>query len=397
MTTENAPKKRRFGQIDTLPSGRYRARYTGPDGRLHKADRTYRDKDDARGWLRKEEILIELDHWTPPASRTPEVQGLTVGQWVGQWLELRKHGGDKLKPSTLLDYESTLNRRLLKVEGRAAFLRDVRLSHVTKKDILTWWDAINLQFDSPPYNRNAYTRLKTALGAAVERELILANPCTIQAAKTRVKPKRKELPEVEVMDAIIEHMGASNIQSDGRARLVAVLTLFHGLRIGEALALTRKDIVDTKDSITVRVRRNAHRVPREGMKVMDTPKTDAGWRDVPIFPRFHEHVRWHLKTFPGKPTDYLFQTATGKLMMDTSCRSIMYRAKDRAGYADIKMTPHYGRVWLITTLAEAGMPIPEIGRILGQRDLRTITEVYMRASETKRTEVLSAVNHALGG
>lgn len=62
---------------------------------------------------------------------------------------------------------------------------------------------------------------------------------------------------------------------------------------------------------------------------------------------------------------------------------------------DIVLTPHYGRVWMITTLAEAGMQIPEIGVILGQVDLRTITEVYMRASKDHRRKILGNVNGML--
>lgn len=41
------------------------------------------------------------------------------------------------------------------------------------------------------------------------------------------------------------------------------------------------------------------------------------------------------------------------------------------------------------------MPIPAIGEILGQVDLRTITEIYMRSSAAKRDEVLGQVNQAL--
>lgn len=62
------PKKRSFGQIDTLPSGKHRARYTGPDGHLHKAPRTYFTKDDAAAWLRGEQKLIEFNEWSPPAT-----------------------------------------------------------------------------------------------------------------------------------------------------------------------------------------------------------------------------------------------------------------------------------------------------------------------------------------
>lgn len=41
---------------------------------------------------------------------------------------------------------------------------------------------------------------------------------------------------------------------------------------------------------------------------------------------------------------------------------------------------------------EAGLTIPAIGEILGQRDLKTITEVYMRISEQRKAEVLAKVN-----
>ena len=34
-------KRRRFGRLRQLPSGRWQAAYTGPDGKLHKAPRTY--------------------------------------------------------------------------------------------------------------------------------------------------------------------------------------------------------------------------------------------------------------------------------------------------------------------------------------------------------------------
>lgn len=113
-------KKRRFGQIDQLKSGRHRARYTGPDGLLHKAERTFEYMDDAIAWLRKEERLIELDGWTPPASRTDKALGMTVEDWVGEWLDLRSRGADQLKPSTLQDYQATIDRRLLEVAGKAS-------------------------------------------------------------------------------------------------------------------------------------------------------------------------------------------------------------------------------------------------------------------------------------
>ena len=134
------------------------------------------------------------------------------------------------------------------------------------------------------------------------------------------------------------------------------------------------------------------------MAYKDSVKTAAANRHVPIFPHYNDDLEYHLKHFTNPdPNAFLFTGPTGKIIMDTSYRSIMNRAKERAGHKDVRITPHYGRVWLITTLVEAGMPIPAIGEILGQRDLRTITEIYMRTTEAKKRQVLDSVNRALEG
>ena len=44
-------KKRRFGRVRRLPSGRYQARYLGPDGIDRPAPETFATKGDADVWL----------------------------------------------------------------------------------------------------------------------------------------------------------------------------------------------------------------------------------------------------------------------------------------------------------------------------------------------------------
>ena len=55
--------KRGFGAIRKCqPSGRFQARYVGPDGKEYKAPQTFKAKIDAEGWLtdRRREIDREL-------------------------------------------------------------------------------------------------------------------------------------------------------------------------------------------------------------------------------------------------------------------------------------------------------------------------------------------------
>jgi hypothetical protein len=51
MGSRRPTAKRVFGEISRLPSGRFRARYTGPDGNRHSAPLTFVAKIDAEGWL----------------------------------------------------------------------------------------------------------------------------------------------------------------------------------------------------------------------------------------------------------------------------------------------------------------------------------------------------------
>lgn len=392
-------RRRRFGNVELLKSGKYRALYRGPDGKRHRAPHTFYDEGDASAWLRDEQRLLEFDEWTPPAARAQsrEDRARTVGDWMKEWMALRETGVDALEPSTAANYWKDINLRILNVTGKAARLRDIPLTQLTRRDIAAWWDDISARF-SPTVCYNTYKRLRAALNAAVDRDMIPANPATLKAATRRPKTIKKELPDYEVLKAIVDELDHTKTRVDGAEKAIAILTFFHGLRIGEALGLRRKDITRDPDGhYFVHIRGNVYRT-KDGMVWKPRPKSEAGYRTVPIFSAFEDDITWHLEhRAADSPDAMLFTTGTGATILDTSYRSILNRAKKRAGYEDLRITPHYGRNWVITTLAEAGMPIPAIGEFLGQRDLRTITEVYMRVTDKRKDAVLGTVDRIFHG
>jgi hypothetical protein len=58
--------RRRFGRVRRLPSGRYQARYRGPDGMDRPAPSTFATKTDAERWLARTEVEIHDDRWRDP-------------------------------------------------------------------------------------------------------------------------------------------------------------------------------------------------------------------------------------------------------------------------------------------------------------------------------------------
>lgn len=76
-------RRRAFGSVEELRSGRFRARVLGPDGRYVNAPSTFATRTDAGLWVDVQRTDIARGVWKPPARRgsTP-----TVGRYVEQWI-----------------------------------------------------------------------------------------------------------------------------------------------------------------------------------------------------------------------------------------------------------------------------------------------------------------------
>src|ERR1700759_418853 len=119
--------RRGFGRLRQLPSGRWQAAYTGPDGRVHKAPRTYAAEVDAQGGLAGERGKIDLGTWGP----VERSDAITLRAYAAQWLEQRQ-----LRPRTRQLYDSMLERLILPELG------DLKLVTLTPAHIRTWHHAL---------------------------------------------------------------------------------------------------------------------------------------------------------------------------------------------------------------------------------------------------------------
>ena len=95
-------KGRQFGNIRKLPSGRYQARYRGPDGQLRPAPVTFERKTGASRWLSLKEAEISKGEWI-----APELGEQRFREYAGQWMRDRV-----LKPRTAELYDGLLANHL---------------------------------------------------------------------------------------------------------------------------------------------------------------------------------------------------------------------------------------------------------------------------------------------
>lgn len=368
-------KRRAFGQIAKLPSGRYRARYIGPDTRLHSAPLTFQAKLDAEMWLAAEHRLIERSEWTPPRvrdTRTRASQRLTVTAYAERWMEHRD-----LKPRTRDHYRSILHRQIL------PHLGNMPMTSITSQTVRDWYGELDRT--RPTLRAHAYGLLRTILATAVTDEQISANPCHIRGASSAKRVKQIKPATLAELEIVTRSMPE-------KYRPMVLLSSWCALRFGELVELRRKDL-DLKNRI-IHVRRGV--VRSDGHVIVGTPKSAAGIRDVAIpphlLPMLQEHVNRHSA---GNREALLFPAADGvsHLAPSTLYRTF-YRARETAGRPDLRWHDlrHTGAVLAAQTGATLAELMSRLGHSTPQAALR-----YQHAAQGRDAQIaesLSRMAHA---
>jgi integrase len=262
---------RRYGNVRRLPSGRYQARYTGPDRATYNAPVTFDTKIDADTWLANVRTTILRDTWLPPTA--PKPTPATFGAYAPGWLAARE-----LKPRTRAHYRDLLDRYLIPAFGSEP------LGAITPAEVRSWY----ARFDPaiPTMRAHAYGLLRTIMGTAVTDDLISANPCRIKGGGSARRVKKIRPATLGELETIVTELPE-------RYRVMALLAAWCALRFGELAELRRKD-VDTAAGV-LRIRRAVISTKATGT-IVGTPKSEAGIRDVAIPPHLLDAVKTHLRT-----------------------------------------------------------------------------------------------------
>jgi integrase len=268
-----AAKRRRFGRVRKLPSGRWQARYPGPDGIDRPAPSTFRTKTDADVWLANVEADMRRGAWIDPdAGRVP------LGEYAATWIAERPG----LSPRTVGKYEDLLRLHIAPLLGRLA------LADVTTARVRSWRQALLDKGVGRPTVAASYRLLRAVLSTAVDDELVRRNPCRIPGAGEDDSPER-QIATVDEVFAIADAI-------EKRYRALILLAAFGGLRWGEVTGLRRRHV--DLEAATVRVQVGVVAVRRRGL-VEQAPKSRAGRRNVarrtvalppPIMPDVAEHL-----------------------------------------------------------------------------------------------------------
>src|SRR4051812_32281990 len=188
-------RRRVFGTVRRLPSGRWQARYRAPDGVLLTAPRTFTTKLDANRYLAEIETTQVAGSW-----RDPRRAEISLRAYAESWIIERTVRGRPLARRTQDTYRNSLDRWIL------PFLGDEQLGKITAPVVRNWHSRL-CEVAGPTAKRQAYSLLRAILNTAVDDDILHRNPCRVKGAGQPVAAERPLL-DLGQVERINDHMPA---------------------------------------------------------------------------------------------------------------------------------------------------------------------------------------------
>lgn len=375
------------------------------------------------------------------AKRPYTYKGKTEDRWVVLWTDTKGKRREKWLPNKRRadEYATRIDRELadnIHVADRAtitfgkaceAWLKDCTQRHESKnRDLagltLRGWTAAarnhvvprfgNVKLNkirsvdvqnfinekAQTYAHNSVAQMQTViwlvLKYAVHQEWLPRNP--LQDRKVRVPGTRgkRDAPEVEEVRKLLDYYfgprpSRVREQAWSSRRVMAVVSVFCGLRLGECLGLQWPNVKFDLNEIWVR-----HNLsPIDGLK---GPKSKAGNREIPMNPIVVKVLRDHQE-LTGAKSGYVIRNLKGDYAdrgtVTFYLRQDLENAWLRKGAG--KFTYHHlrhfaGSIWLAQ-----GMRIQDVQRLLGHENLTTTMGIYAhQLKEDEHAKQVLATLHA---
>ncbi len=358
-------KRREFGSVRRLPSGKWQVRYR-QDGRSWSGG-VFDTKAQATGELANVRVKVDRRTW-----RSPDADDLTLAAFAQGWLESRD-----LRDRTRGHYARLLDRFIIPALG------NLPLGKITPTVVRRWHSSLADQ-TGPTMRAHAYSLLRTVLATAVAEEAIAANPCRVRGAGS---VKRARTIEPATVGQIVAIAGAMPKQY----RMLVLVSAWCGLRFGEATELRCSDV--DLDAGRLKVQRA---VVRTGSGfVVGPPKSEAGRRAVAIpphlLPALAEHLAEHAE--PG-PQGLVFPARTGGHLAQSSLSWHFNPAREAAGRSDLRW--HDLRHTAAVLAAVSGATLAELMLRLGHSTPSAAMR-YQHVAQDRDAAIAAALSEAATG
>lgn len=320
---------------------------------------------------------------------------ITVNEWFFRWEKEYRVG--KVRETTLQHNHAHYMCHFADNIGR------MKLNEVKQIDIVKIYNQMKADGARNASLERYHTILMLLFKAAVDNDLIESSPAQGALSLPDEKAIEKRVVTEEEEEIFFDYV----LHNGYHRKLAPLFTVGFGtgMRIGEILALTWKDI-DFENGIIHVTKTLSYLFDRIKKKKMyftiTPPKTPESIRDVPMLPKVKEALLYQKEkgtkckvTIDGY-TDFVFCTKSGNTYtasninhtLDVIVENINKKENEQAQIDDRepvyfeRFSPHSMRHTFATRCYEKGMKPKVVQKILGHKSLDITLNVYTHVTES---------------
>ena len=295
----------------------------------------------------------------------------------------------EIKPTTY-----NRNMQTIKAIGNYKFA-NIPIQNVTANQIKQYLESERVKSNSSL--DKYYSKIKNAFSIAYANGIIQKNPFLI--GEGIKKPESfKEDKKVDAFTRKEEYVLTEYLKTHkSKYKLILLIALYTGMRIGEILALRPSDINIVGNVGSINVKRTLTKDINNKVIIGEITKTKNGLRTIDLTPLAVPVVQQALEQFKTNKYDVLFSKANGNFYTDgqvnsafkTICKNAGLRVitlkhkkvskKKGIHYVNYKSSDthtHMLRHTFATRCIESGIAIEVLQKILGHADITTTINTY---------------------
>ena len=331
-----------------------------------------------------------------------EYTTITLNKLYTEFMENIK--SQNISPQTSLLYSTTWNRHVYNTIGKR------KVKDIKKAEIIAYYSRLQKSNGlSKQTIKTTHTILRATFEYALNSGLILNNPCdnVMCYLKEDRKQEKRALSDREqtIMADFLKNLPKHNYKTLSNIFILGCNT---GMRIGELLCLTWKDIDLKNETITVNKSISDH-ARKDKQRKIGTTKTSKSNRVIPMLNEVKQALhRQRVLQFANGKNDYeldgysdfifinqkgtLFRSTDINAMFKNACR--MYNAYEKNRSSEENREPEYiecftshcMRHTFATKLVNKSVDYKAIQSLMGHADIKTTLNIYTHDSLEQNKE-----------
>lgn len=389
-----AKKGNNEGSIYKDKQGRWRGQVTLPsaDGKIKKKYFYGKTKKEVTEKVNELLNQIRTNTYIEPCK-------MTLYEWLCTWLET--YNGD-IRMTTKVNYDIYVHKHIKKSIG------GYKLCELNTLIIQQFYidKSKNGRIDgagglSPKTLRNLHNMLHKALNQAVYLDMIQKNPTDFAVLP---KSQKKEMRYF----TIEEQKRLQEVIKGHRLEMAVLLDLYTGMRQGELLGLTWKNVhIDLDGQSYIKITQTLNRIKNpdsssehKTMLAINEPKTSHSVRTIPLLPEIAERLAMHRlgqenyhqqNDYP--PSEFVFTSTTGTPIEPRDFQRDFKKILQKNNIREVNV--HGIRHTYAVRALESGMSVKTLSAILGHSSTAFTMDVYGHVTEEFKHDEISRMKSFL--